>query len=46
MRIITEENIDQLENLTYSKNMDKLMYTTNIEPQKIINEIKKTLTDT
>jgi len=46
MRIITEENIDQLENLTYSKNMDKLMYTTNIEPQKIINEIKKNLTDT
>jgi hypothetical protein len=45
MRIITEENIDQLENLTYSKNMDKLMYTTNIEPQKIINEIKKNLTD-
>lgn len=46
MRIITEENIDQLENLTYSKNMDKLMYTTNIEPQKIINDIKKSLTDT
>ena len=45
MRIITEENIDQLENLTYSKNMDKLMYTTNIDPQKIINDIKKNLTD-
>ena len=43
MRIITEDNIEQLENLTYSNNIDKLMFTKNIEPQQIVNEIKVTL---
>ena len=40
MRIITEDNIEQLENLTYSNNIDKLMFTKNIEPQQIVSEIK------
>jgi hypothetical protein len=43
MRIITEDNIEQLENLSYSDNIDKLMFTKNIEPQEIVNEIKQTL---
>jgi DNA-directed RNA polymerase beta subunit len=43
MRIITEDNIEQLENLSYSNNIDKLMFTKNIEPQEIVNEIKLTL---
>uniref|UniRef100_A0A6C0KEV1 DNA-directed RNA polymerase n=1 Tax=viral metagenome TaxID=1070528 RepID=A0A6C0KEV1_9ZZZZ len=40
MRIITEDNIQQLENLTYSNNVDKLLSTNHIEPQKIIDDIK------
>ena len=43
MRIITEDNIQQLDNMTYSNNIDKLMFTKNIEPQEIVNEIKITL---
>jgi DNA-directed RNA polymerase II subunit RPB2 len=43
MRIITEDNIEQLENLSYSNNIDKLMFTKNIQPQEIVNEIKSTL---
>ena len=43
MRIITEDNIEQLENLSYSNNIDKLMFTKNIQPQEIVNEIKLTL---
>ena len=43
MRLITEDNIEQLENMTYSNNIDKLMFTKNIEPQEIVNEIKLTL---
>ncbi|NCY23061.1 hypothetical protein EBX31_14065, partial [bacterium] len=40
MRIITEDNIQQLENLTYSNNVDKLLSTNHIEPQKIVDDIK------
>ena len=43
MRIITEDNIEQLENMTYSNNINNLMFTKNIEPQEIVNEIKLTL---
>jgi DNA-directed RNA polymerase II subunit RPB2 len=43
MRIITEDNIEQLENLSYSNNIDKLMFTKNIQPQEIVNEIKSRL---
>jgi hypothetical protein len=43
MRLITEDNIEHLENMTYSNNIDKLMFTKNIEPQEIVNEIKLTL---
>jgi len=46
MRIITEDNIEQLDNLSYSNNIDKLMFTKNIQPQEIVNEIKLTLRKT
>jgi len=36
MRIITEDNIKQLENMTYSKNIDKLTFKPNIEPRSIV----------
>ena len=38
MRIITEDNIKQLENMTYSKNIDKLTFKTNIEPSQIVRD--------
>ena len=37
MRIITEDNIKQLENMTYSKNIDKLTFQTNTEPKAIVS---------
>ena len=43
MRIITEDNIQQLENMSFSKNIDRLMFSENIEPQVVVNEIKKIL---
>jgi hypothetical protein len=43
MRLITEDNIQQLENMTYSHNIDKLMNVKNIEPQKIVDDIKRNL---
>ena len=38
MRIITEDNIKQLENMTYSKNIDKLTFKTNVEPSQIVKD--------
>jgi DNA-directed RNA polymerase II subunit RPB2 len=40
MRLITEDNIQQLENMGYSKNIDKLMGVDGIIPQAIVNTIK------
>jgi hypothetical protein len=40
LRIITEENIEQLENMTFSKNIDNLMFSKDVDLQKIINDIK------
>ena len=40
MRLITEDNIQQLENMGYSKNIDKLMGADGIIPQAIVNTIK------
>jgi len=39
MRIITEDNIEQLENLSYSKNIEKLIGIDKLEPKSIINAI-------
>ena len=43
MRIITEDNIEQLENMTYSKNIDNIMSKKDTKPQDIINDIKTNL---
>jgi DNA-directed RNA polymerase II subunit RPB2 len=43
MRIITEDNIEQLENMSFSKNIDNLLFSTNVSPQTIVSEIKTTL---
>ena len=41
MRIITEDNIEQLENMTYSKNIEKLTFHPNVGA--VINETKRIL---
>ena len=38
MRIVTEENIDQLTSMSYSKNIDKLLFKKNASPESIIKE--------
>ena len=43
MRLITEDNIAQLENLSFSKNIEKLTHIKDITPKRIIENIKKTL---
>jgi hypothetical protein len=45
MRIITEDNIKQLENMTYSKNIDKLTFKTNAELSQIVKENIRLLAD-
>ena len=44
MRLITEENIQQIENMTYSKNIDKLMFKPDIKPDEIVTATKGALT--
>ncbi len=41
MRIITEDNIGQLENLTFSKNISKLMHIENAGPKEVDEYIKQ-----
>ena len=43
MRIITEENIEQLENMTFSKNIDNLLFKKDTNIQEIIKNIERTL---
>jgi len=43
MRLITEDNIQQLENMAFSKNIDKLMAITDVKPKNIVDSIKKKL---
>jgi len=43
MRLITEENIQQIENMTYSKNIDKLMFKSDIKPEEIVTATKQAL---
>ena len=43
MRIITEDNIEQLENMSYSKNIEKLTYTDNLDTKSIVNTINNNL---
>jgi DNA-directed RNA polymerase II subunit RPB2 len=43
MRLITEDNIEQLENLSYSKNIEKLLAVDKLDPKTIINAINHKL---
>ena len=43
MRIITEDNIQQLENMSFSKNINLLTADEKIEPKDIINQIKQAI---
>jgi len=46
MRIITEDNIEQMENMTFSKNINLLLNDNDINPKNIINQIKRSLMNT
>jgi hypothetical protein len=43
MRLITEDNIQQLENMSFSKNIDKLLSIENTNPKNVVNMIQKRL---
>jgi hypothetical protein len=43
MRLITEDNIEQMENMTFSKNMEILLDRPNASPKVIVDEIKSKL---
>lgn len=43
MRIITEDNLEQVQNMSYSKNIDALTGVDNITPKSLIDAIKKQL---
>jgi hypothetical protein len=43
MRLITEDNIEQMENMTFSKNMEILLDRPNASPKSIVDEIKSKL---
>jgi DNA-directed RNA polymerase II subunit RPB2 len=43
LRLITEENIKQMENMSYSKNIGKLLFKEDITPTEITQMIKKEL---
>ena len=46
MRIITEDNIEQLENMSFSNNIDLLMQNKDTDLQTIVQNIKSTLRKT
>jgi DNA-directed RNA polymerase II subunit RPB2 len=43
MRIITEDNIEQIANMSYSNNLDKLLKQKGTRPEHLIDAIKKTI---
>lgn len=43
MRIITEDNIDDLVNLSYSNNINKLLYDPDATPETVVRETKQRL---
>ena len=45
MRIITEDNIEQLENMSFSKNIDLLLHSKDVNVPSIIKTIKDSLID-
>ena len=40
MRLITDDNIEQLESMSYSNNIDRLTFTTDFSPQDIVRNTK------
>jgi hypothetical protein len=44
MRIITEDNLDQMENMSFSKNIERLTYKKDASPMDLINMIKQQVT--
>ena len=40
MRLITDDNIEQMESMSYSKNIDRLTFKTDFSPQDIVRETK------
>ena len=40
LRLITEDNIEQLENLAYSHNIDKLLFQPNVSPQDVVQNLQ------
>jgi len=46
MRIITENNIEQLENMSYSKNIEKLIFVDKLDTKLIVNTINNSLIKT
>lgn len=40
MRLITEDNIDQFENMTYSKNIENLLFEPGATAEKVVNNTK------
>jgi hypothetical protein len=45
MRIITDDNLEQVENMAYSKNIEKLTHIKDMKPKDLIEAIKKRLGD-
>jgi hypothetical protein len=43
MRIITDDNIEQLESMSYSNNINKLMFTQDFTPQEILRFAKNNI---
>jgi len=43
MRLITEDNIQQLENMSFSTNINQLLHASDMEPKTIVNSIRATL---
>ena len=44
MRIITEDNIDQIENMSFSKNIQRLTHTENLDMKGTFDQIQKDIT--
>ena len=43
MRLITDDNIEQLENMSFSKNIDKLLFSHDISPTEVISMTRNNL---
>ena len=46
MRLITDDNIEQLESMTYSNNINHLTFNTEFSPQEIVRQIRNNIKNT